>query len=371
MSDSSASSHAADSSAAAVINPISAASPAPAGISSSNPLSSALPSNPKMERFRRERDALLASSSYYELLQQYKANVHRASSKKDFATASLLALDGATTLLRHGQGNAGGELAVALVNTYSAQALPPSPPIVSSLLSLFWAFPPSASTARVSFMKAAIKWSVGERVRKRGHADLHLSFARWFAAGEEDRGGEERDWASSHRHYLLAAGASAINARLYGAHVPASYSPPPPPPAASSSSAAEFDSYSEHASLLLSWLSHAPPSEAPLFLTRAVIQYLALADLRGAHAILDHSMTRLPAPLSSALPSHPLLHFLQFLLRLCERGGEAGELYDVLRGKYRPVLGGQEEGLEPYLERIGEVFFGREAKKSLLDSLLT
>jgi hypothetical protein len=356
---------------------VSSSTPAPAPVASSSPLDSALPSNAKMERFRRERDALLASSSFYELLQQYKANIHRANSKKDFVTASLLALDGATTLLRHGQGNAGGELAIALVGTYSQQSLPPSPPIISSLLSLFWAFPASSSTSRVSFIKAAIKWSVGERVRKRGHADLHLSFARWYAAGEEDRGMEERDWASSHRHYLLAAGASAVNARLYGAHVPATFSPPPPPPASSSSSssssssAAEHNTYSEHASLLLTWLSHGLPSEAPLFITRAVLQYLALADLRGAHAVLDYSMTRLPAPLSSALSAYPLIHFLQFLLRLCERGGEAGELYDVLRGKYRPVLGGQEEGLEPYLERIGEVFFGREAKKSLLDSLLT
>ena len=81
-------------------------------------------------------------------------------------------------------------------------------------------------------------------------------------------------------------------------------------------------------------------------------------------------MTRIPSARSAALSEEPLLHFVQFLLRTCQRGGgEAGELFDVLRAKYAPVLR-RDEGFDGLLDKVGQVFFGREAKKSWLDNLL-
>ena len=337
------------------------ASPGAGATSPTSSTSTTLPSNPKLDRFKEERAALLSSNSHYELLQLYKTHIYRANTRKDPSLASLLALDGARTLLAAQQGNASGELALSLIDSYMKQHLSPSPPLLSSLLSLFWAFPSDARTSRVAFMKAAVKWSVGERTRKRGHPDLHLSFARFYAVPHPSPAGE-RDYASSHIHYLLAAGASPA-AAAFGADVPLTYSPP----AQRGVEGAEVNTYGEHACLLLEWAGKGFASERALFITRAVLQYLALADLRGAHAVLDGAMTRMRTEESEEVSRDPLIHFVQFVMRTCER--EAGELFDVLRERYAPALQ-RDEGLQAVLDRIGEQFFGREAKKSWLDSLL-
>ena len=201
-------------------------------------LAPSLSSHPKLARFVEERDALLASSSFYELLQLYKAQIHRHSARKDPATASLLALDGASTLLSRQQGNAGGELALILIDTYTRQQLTPSPLILSTLLGLFWAFPVDARTSRLSFIKAAVKWSIGP-TRKQGHPDLHLSLARFYALPPaptltlnpptSTTISPDKDYANSHLHYLLAASASTPLALAHGAHVPPTLTPTPSP----------------------------------------------------------------------------------------------------------------------------------------------
>ena len=328
--------------------------------------SSLLSSYPKLSHFIQQRDALLSSSSFYELLQLYKSHIHRHHTRKDPHTAAVLALDGASTLLSHGQGNAGGELALSLVDAYTRQQLLPSPPLLSTLLGLFWAFPADARTSRLSFMKAAVRWSVGP-THKHGHPDLHLSFARFYALPPVSSSGGEKEYASSHLHYLLSASASTSLALTHGAHVPPTLTPPPPPPPPHPPT--EWDTYAEHASLLLEWASHGLPSELPLFITRAVLQYLALGDLRGGHAVLDGFMGRLGGGKATEVGGQPLLHFVQFVMRLCERGEGGGELLDVLRAKYAPELG-RDEGLDALLDKVGQVFFGREAKKSWLDNLL-
>ena len=347
----------------------------PPGSSSSSPRAARNPSptlssllnTPKLERFQRERDALLSSSSYYELLQLYKTHIYRASAKRDSSLSSLLAFDGAKILLDRGQGNAGGELAVTLLDTYSKQQLAPSPPLLTAILSLFWAFPDDARAPRLSFMKAAIRWSVGERTRKHGHPDLHLSLARFHAALRPSPASAERDYADAHLHYLLAASASTADALEFGSDVPKTYRPPPLARPASSSPPEQFDTYSEHASLVLEWASQGTASELPLFIVRGCLQYLALGDLRGANALLDVAMTRMDAARSREVSEDPLVHFVQFLMRTCER--DAGQLFDVLRAKYEPALK-RDDGFDALLDRVGEVFFHREAKKSWIDSLL-
>ena len=203
-----------------------------------------------------------------------------------------------------------------------------------------------------------MKWSVGAS-HKRGHPDLHLSLARFYASPLPSVG---RDYATSHMHYLLSPTASA-EAGGYGEDIPQGYDPPPPhtPP-----TSGQFDTYAEHASLLLEWAGKGFPSERSLFICRCTLQYLSLGDLKGAHAVLDGVMTRLPATVSAEVSADPLIHFLQFVLKTCER--EAGELFDVLRVKYAPALQ-RDEGLQGWLDRIGEVFFHREVKKSWLDNL--
>lgn len=331
----------------------------PASSSPPLPPLASLSSNPKLVRFIEDRTSLLSTSSYYEVLQLYKSQIHRANLRHDPTTASLLALDGATTLLSHQQGNAGGELALSLIDLYTKQHLTPTPSLLSSLLSLFWAFPPDARTSRLTFMKAAVKWSVGA-AHKRGHPDLHLSLARFYASLIPQVG---RDYATSHLHYLASPSAS-IEAGGYGVDIPRGYDPPPPP---TPSATKEFNTYAEHAALLLEWSSKGFPSERPLFICRCVLQYLAYGDLKGAHAVLDGVMTRLPSGVSAEVSADPLIHFLQFVLKTCEK--EAGELFDVLREKYAPALQ-RDEALQGWLDRIGEVFFHREVKKSWLDNLL-
>jgi len=235
------------------------------------------------------------------------------------------------------------------------------PSVLTTLLTLFWSFPPNARTSRIAFMKQAVKWS-GEG-GKRGDPNLHLSFARFYASNEGAGEGKERDYASSHLHYLFSSQASTSLALTFGAHIPLTYTPPPPPLTTSSPI---FPTYSEHASLLLTSASLSPLSELPLHLTRAILHYLALSDLSSANHLLDSAMTQMSSSRCREVEQDPLIHFIQFLLKTCER--DAGELFDVLRDKYERVLRRDPE-FEGLLDKVGQVYFGREGKKSLLDSL--
>ena len=341
-----------------------------------------LPSTPLLNRFRQQRDELISSNSLYELLQHYKAAVYRLSIKKDYSTAALLALDGASLLLQHGQSNAGGEMGQLLVACYTKAAVTASATALAgssltplaSILHLFWSFPPDAATSRLAFMRSAVQWSVSEQF-KFGHPDVHLALARYHTQPQPPT--QFVDFSQSNKHFLLSLHASHAHATQYGNHIlrtlPITPQPTPTTPA-HPVTAAEHDTLSEHVAVLTWWIGCCDASEAGLLLVRAALQYMAMGEVASGAAVLNGCTERLSEVGESKDEwiQTPLLHFAHFMIRVCEIGGtDGGVLLDMLRQRYARCWARDAVTFNAYLDRIGQVYCGREATKSFLDSLLS
>ncbi len=281
-------------------------------------------------------------------LQLYKTAVSRARTAKQWSAAEEMATDGAAALLKTGGADGagcGGELAAALIELYQKSGAPCGPSQVRAILELAALFPAAVSgsdpakDALVVFLKVALKWSQSVAPPGApsgcGCPDFHLALARRLAALGEHGG--------AHLQYLRSGGAQAEL----------------------SQNAAQ--AISEHAALLVDWASPnggGLQSEADLFVARAVLQYLCLEDLASANALLKHFAAR-----DASLSNSPLLHFASFLTEVCERSAAAAPLFDVLRAKYAAALS-RDPKLDEYLEKIAEVYLGREAPKSFMESMM-
>jgi hypothetical protein len=105
-----------------------------------------------LDRIRSSRDEFLSHGKYYEALQLYKTIYNRLLTKKSYNETIVLLLDGAKQLLSYKQGNAGGELANSLIDTYNKAKQPITDVEINNILALFWSFPPESTTASVAFM---------------------------------------------------------------------------------------------------------------------------------------------------------------------------------------------------------------------------
>ena len=337
-----------------------------------------LPSTPLLDRFRQHRDDLLSSNSLYELLQHYKAAVYRLTTKKDHTSAALLALDGAALLLQRGQGNAGGEMGQLLITCYTKANVTPSSPALTgssltpltSLLHLFWSYPADSATSRLSLMRAAVQWSVSDEY-KYGHPDLHLALARYYTQPQPPS--QLIAFALSNKHYLLARHASHSYATQYGSQVLHRLPIAPKPIPSHTVSPGEHDTLAEHVALLTWWIGCCDSGEAGLVMLRATLQYLSMGDVASASSVLNGCSERLSevGESENEWVQSPLLHFAHFMIRVCEIGGtDGGVLLDMLRLKYGRSFA-RDGVLNSALDRIGQVFCGREASKSFLDTLLS
>lgn len=138
--------------------------------------------------------------------------------------------------------------------------------------------------ASETFMKNAIKWSVAEGENKLGDPSLHFAFAERYLSLEE--------YGKAQKHYLRSGNPVRF------------------------------------ASVLSSWSKTAYPSEADLFIARAVLQYLCFGNLKDANTVYQSYLQ-----LSPNLPQSPLINYLKFLLLTLER--DAYPLFEVLRKKYK------------------------------------
>jgi len=191
-------------------------------------------------------------------------------------------------------------------------------------------------------MKAAIKWTVAKGSNPQGHPTLHLHFARHYAGKQE--------YIKASRHYLRCPEENAVT---------------------------------EHGQLVIEWSKKGFRGEVDLFITRVVLQYLCLQDLKSANQIFLIYCTHYKyVPLTtdekdrksyesgdveSSVLDTPLIHFLEFLLRTVERDAES--LFYMLRQKYQLSIG-RDPQFKAYLDKIGEVYFHIPAPKGMLDSLL-
>jgi hypothetical protein len=236
-----------------------------------------------------------------------------------------------------------------------------------------------------------------------GHPDLHLAYARFhlidietmqrpdteepnadlmdISSSEESAKKTEPnqnvdiDYAGAHAHYIRSAGANQKLAMEYGNSVRTKLMAcvehlydRKEIKASAGLDEDEYDTYCEHVALLHCWISRGYDSEEDLFLTRTVLQYCAVEDLRGANVILDAYMNSLPPTKQQQVAQTPLLHFCQFLLKTLERN--AAPLFDLLLHKYVTALT-RDPAFQSYLDKIANVFFDRPMPKGMLDNLFS
>jgi hypothetical protein len=267
-------------------------------------------------------EAYLAEGKLYEAQQMFHMRFNRAASAGRFADAARVMEEGTVLMLEHKQDHAGGELARKLVECWREGGVTPGQEQLDTAQRVFSLFTPGAVEQASAFMRDAIAWSADAGKHRHGEPRLHLLLAvRLSEAGQHDR---------AQRHWLRS------------------------------------EHPQEHAAALARWCEEGGyAGERDLFVARAVLQYLALENVRSANLVLQHYEAAVP---DRAALDTPLANFCRFLLKTVER--EALPLFEMLRSKYAPALR-RDPALAGYLDKVGHVYFGLEPPKGMLDELLS
>lgn len=283
----------------------------------------------KLVKVRLQVDALLGEGKLYEAQQLYQSLYYRYSGRKKFAIALALLQEGTMKLLSHEKFTAAGELALLMVDCLEKEAVGPDAERIDKIMQIVEGFrqandrasddSASDDTSKMGekFLRAAIKWSQHD-ADPQGSSTLHLALGRLLLS--------QGSYAKAQRHYLRA------------------------------------DTISEHVTMVLQWSEHGYASERDMFLARCVLEYLCLEDMRHANLFLTSFKER-----SEAMET-PLVHFIEFLLKTCERS--AAPLFQLLRQKYEVSIN-RDAVFTKYLDRIGEIYFDIRAPKGLLAGLFS
>lgn len=261
----------------------------------------------------------LESGDYYAALQLYRTIVKRKVDSGALEDACALLVSGASILCKHGKASEALDLADVLVKTVCVPTQPLSRGVIDTAITICSCTPPVAVGGGLRFIKAAIKWAVnapltpeddgeGSTLRADRIAQLHLAAAKLAVSGGTEF------YSNAQRHFLEAAAPT------------------------------------EFAAFLLSWSSGGYKTERDLFLARAVLQLLALGNLRDANAVREH-FTR---PDGGVVLDTPLSNFLRFLLLTLER--DARPLFETLQEKYAPSIA-RDPSFREYLQAIGQRFY--------------
>lgn len=257
----------------------------------------------------------------YEASQLLRSQAQRAINTGDADKALELATEGSIALLMEGHADSGCEVALQLVevvDTLHAQL--PYDRSLEHVLTVAAAFADGAAAASPEhqrFEKAALKWSADKGPFPLGEPRLHqLIAAVEWEAGEFD---------AAVKHHALAETPADL-ARALVAHVKKA-------------------------------------SDRDALLARAVLQLLAVENLRDANALL----TSYKAATEAITGNRPFLEFCSLLVRTCEY--DAASLFEDLVSRFFPLLqrDPQSEGL---LRIIGKKLFGIQPPPSMMDSIL-
>ncbi|GLE02066.1 hypothetical protein PINS_up010904 [Pythium insidiosum] len=280
-----------------------------------------------VENVSRKLEAQLAKGDFYGALQMYKTLFMRfLKGEPDAASqqkAVDLALDAALNLLRHDQNTAATEMSTLLVSVYTDHHWKVDDASKQRLRQIEEAFrgKPQFSADLAVVLKHAVKWSAAEGSRKRGDPELQLLLARAY-----HRAG---DFQHATKHFLHA------------------------------------EQPVEFASVLFEWSKTGYPSEADLFVARAVLQLLSLENLRDANKVYEEYMAL--SQTAGRSTDLPLYNFLKFLLLTLER--DALPLFQMLQERYAASLN-RDASLKSYMSAIGQRFYGLQPPRTGLSSLL-
>lgn len=247
----------------------------------------------------------IKQGDYYQALQMFRAIAFRNASAGRHGEAQHLLFEGAKELAQFGHYQSSCDLAEMAVQSLVDNKVPETPALIDTITAIEGKFPAIAPKEQLVFLQLAIRWTADNGPCEIGNSRLHDQYAR--------RCRTLQMFAAASVHFT------------------------------------QGDSVLEYASMLNERAAVVSPSERDLLLARAVLQYLAIGNLRDANAIFRTCSATSLYPAQS-----PLLHFVGFLLPTCER--DAAPLFKLLRAKYAQSLQ-RDPGLAKFVNETGKVFF--------------
>ncbi|KAK9240764.1 hypothetical protein V1525DRAFT_429758 [Lipomyces kononenkoae] len=281
--------------------------------------------NKTLERVKQR----IADHQFYEAHQALKTVAARYIKSQDYGQAIELLYHGAQELLTAGEGGSGGDLSCYLVDTYKLAKIPVDGASKARVVQLFNLFKED-EPRRKEFVQDVVQWSASFGEVGYGDPELFHVFGSAFAS---------EDLPYEAEKFLLLG---------------------------------TKDSPVVLAQLLYEWFSEDPEvGTVAFYISRAVLGYLTVGNIRGARQALDHYLSNFiasgrttpPKRLSVAgddiaeFSQFPLLNFLQLLIRACQR--ENADLFKRLRFRYKnDIKDAFDGGVDEALAKIGERFFG-------------
>ncbi|KAK9481308.1 hypothetical protein V1514DRAFT_349591 [Lipomyces japonicus] len=276
-----------------------------------------------IERIRQR----IADKEFYEAHQALKTVAARYIKAKQYDQAIELLYHGAQELLRAGEGGSGGDLSNYLIETYRTANVPVEGQSKARIVQLFKLFK-EGEPRRKEFISEISQWTAS--AGQFGDTELNHIIGTQFA---------REDSAYEAEKYLLVGTKDSVPVLVQ---------------------------------LLFDWFSEDEQAgTAPFYLSRAILGYLALGNIRDARTASDLFISKLVAsdriPGSTLVTSSvdgdavtvfaqsPLLDFLQLLVRACQRKNP--DMFKRLRFRYKTQLS-DAGALDEALDKIGEIWFG-------------
>ncbi|PSS02380.1 hypothetical protein BD289DRAFT_458004 [Coniella lustricola] len=281
----------------------------------------------KIEKIISRLQSRIGEGQFYEAQQQTRVVAARYIKAKNWDAAIDILFNVSQSLLKAGQGGSGGDLCVLLVDVYKQAELKPDATSKGRLLTCLRLFEAGEPT-RKKFVDQMLAWSSKFGEYPAGDPDLHHVAGSIYA--------EEHEPYEAERHLLLGTRDSAdVLTRM------------------------EYEWYKEDDS-----------HTAAAYLSRAVLPYLLVANVRAANTSYQVFTSLLNADKGAGLgmqdvssgsadirvfPSLPLLNFLGMLLLAVQRGSP--DLFRQLQTKYVNHIAEMGSWGES-LELIAEMYFG-------------
>ncbi|KAK4501212.1 hypothetical protein PRZ48_007019 [Zasmidium cellare] len=280
----------------------------------------------KIQKVLARQQAKIEEGDFYEAHQQLRTIANRYVKSQDWSAAVDLLSNGASMLLKAGQGGSGSDLCIYLMEVYQKAEMKADVGNKARILGLLRSFPPNEPSKK-KFVTGIVEWSSKHSEFPAGDPELHHVIGTLYA--------EEGEPYDAERHLTLGT----------------------------SDSAAIF------ADLEYTWYSSDEPSTASHYAARAVFPYLLIGNTRAANKALLLFTSKLstshpglgvqsissPSSDIRIYPSLPLLNFLGLLLLAIQRG--SADLLKQLKTHYAAHLKEVPHWEEPLLQ-IGEMYFG-------------
>lgn len=275
-----------------------------------------------IQKLQNRLEQCIKNEDFYFAQQLYRTIYARYKSLGDHGELKNLLIQGAITMLKHGEITAGTDLALLLIEELQNTKESPTEENMTSILQIFNNFNVETHPKKTLFIRKSVEWSCTDSNGNQGEPFLHNAFAKYFEDLEQ--------YGSSSKHYVRGS---------------------------------EHESF---AKMVSKWADKGYPNELDLFLTRSVLMYLCLKNEDGAR-IFYEAFLKLR---TKEEKDTPLFNYCKFLLKVVH--DDNIYKFNEINEKYKKSLERDSSFLE-YLEQISKVIFGTtrpEPRGNIFSNLL-